>query len=463
MSQFQVKAYNNFYDHNEKRFYAASLVRTPKLTRKVSLTLYILVAIVVLIMFIPWTQNFETNGSLTSLHPEDRPQTVHSTIAGRIEKWYVQEGQEVKKGDTLLFITEIKDKYFDPAFLKRIQEQISSKEGSLSSTKLKSQSLSRQIQALNSALEFSLSKAKNKVKQFSLKIESDSMEVISSKANFKIAKEQFDRQIKLFEQGLKSKTELEARELKYQEAQAKLTSAENKYYVTKNELINATIELNSIEAEYLDKISKAESELNSTLSYFYDTEGQISKMNNEFANMQIRSSYYYITSPQDGIIVKALKTGLGETIKEGEEILSIMPSNPELAAQLYVSALDVVLLKPGSKVRLQFEGWPALVFSGWQGVTLGTFSGVVKVIDRVDTKGKYRILVVPDKEEEPWPTLLRIGNNVRGFAMLEDVPIWYEIWRRLNGFPPDFQGKIGTEKPDMKKENEKINEDDEGK
>ena len=256
MSQFQVKAYNNFYDHNEKRFYAASLVRTPKLTRKVSLTLYILVAIVVLIMFIPWTQNFETNGSLTSLHPEDRPQTVHSTIAGRIEKWYVQEGQEVKKGDTLLFITEIKDKYFDPAFLKRIQEQISSKEGSLSSTKLKSQSLSRQIQALNSALEFSLSKAKNKVKQFSLKIESDSMEVISSKANFKIAKEQFDRQIKLFEQGLKSKTELEARELKYQEAQAKLTSAENKYYVTKNELINATIELNSIEAEYLDKISK---------------------------------------------------------------------------------------------------------------------------------------------------------------------------------------------------------------
>ena len=463
MSQFQVKAYNNFYDHNEKRFYASSLVRTPKLTRNVSYTLYILVGIILLVMFLPWTQNFETSGSLTSLHPEDRPQTVHSTIAGRIEKWYVQEGQEVKKGDTLLFLTEIKDKYFDPAFLKRIQEQINSKEGSLTSTKLKSQSLGKQIQALNSALQYSISKARNKVQQYSLKIESDSMEVISSRANYKIAKEQFDRQVKLFDQGLKSKTDLEGRELKFQEAQAKLTSAENKFYVTKNEYINSNIELNSIEAEYLDKISKAESELNSTLSYFYDTEGQISKMNNEFANMQIRSSFYYITSPQDGIIVRALKTGLGETIKEGEEILSIMPSNPELAAQLYVNALDVVLLKPGSRVRLQFEGWPALVFSGWQGVTLGTFSGEVKVIDKVDTKGKYRILVVPDKKEDPWPNLLRIGTNVRGFAMLNDVPVWYELWRRLNGFPPDFQGNLTVEKATKKNGKISSNEEEEHK
>jgi multidrug resistance efflux pump len=429
----------------------------------VSYTLYVIVGLLLLVLFLPWTQNFETNGSLTSLHPEDRPQTVHSTIAGRIEKWYVQEGQEVKKGDTLLFITEIKEKYFDPAFLKRIQEQITSKEGSLSSTKSKSQSLGKQIQALNSALAFSLSKARNKVKQNSLKIEIDSMELVSSRANYKIAKEQFDRQIKLFDQGLKSKTDLETRELKFQEAQAKLTSAENKFYVTKNEFLNSNIELNSIEAEYLDKISKAESELNSTLSYFYDTEGQISKMNNEFANMQIRSSYYYITSPQDGIIVRALKTGIGETIKEGEEILSIMPSNPQLAAQLYVDALDVVLLKPGSKIRLQFEGWPALVFSGWQGVTLGTFSGEVKVIDKIDTKGKYRILVVPDNKNEPWPSLLRIGNNVRGFAMLKDVPVWYEMWRRLNGFPPDFQGNMSATKESKKDKSTNQSDEEEGK
>lgn len=407
--------------------------------RKFSTVLWILIAILLMFLFLPWTQNINMKGKLTSLSPADRPQTIQSTIAGRIEKWYILEGQEVKKGDTILFLSEIKDKYFDPDFLKRIQEQIGAKENALSSTRQKSLALENQIKALQSGLQFSLSKAQNKVKQSRLKIQSDSIDFVAAKTNYNIAKEQFDRQVKLFEQGLKSKTELEARELKFQEAQAKLMSSENKFYTTKNEFLNAIIELNSIEAEYLDKINKSESELNSTLAYFYDTEGQISKMNNEFANMQIRNSFYYITAPQDGIIVKALKSGVGETIKENEEVVSIMPKNPRLAVEVYANAMDVNLLKVGDEVRLQFDGWPALVFSGWPGVTFGTFGAKVTAIDKFDTKGKFRILAIPVEDKaHMWPHMLRLGTGVKGWAMLRTVPVWYEMWRQLNGFPPDF-------------------------
>lgn len=203
--------------------------------------------------------------------------------------------------------------------------------------------------------------------------------------------------------------------------------------------MNSIIELNSIEAEYLDKISKSESDLNSTLSYFYDTEGQISKMNNEYANMQIRNSFYYITAPQDGIIVKALKSGVGETIKENEEVVSIMPSNPKLAVEVYADAMDVNLIQPGDEIRVQFDGWPALVFSGWPGVTFGTFGAKVTTIDKFDSHGKFRILATPIEDEKHiWPRLLRLGTGVKGWAMLKTVPVWYEIWRNLNGFPPDF-------------------------
>lgn len=428
------------------------LLKTPRLIKRFSRILWILTGLLVLSLFMPWTQNIHVKGRLTSLSPADRPQTIQSTIAGRIEKWFVLEGQPVKKGDTILFLSEIKDKYFDPDFLNRIQEQIKAKENALSSTRQKSEAIGNQIKALQSGLQFSLNKAKNKVAQYKLKIESDSIDFVASRTNYIIAKEQFDRQVKLFEQGLKSKTDLELRELKFQEAQAKLMSSENKFYTSKNEFVNAIIELNSIEAEYLDKISKSESDLSSTLSYFYDTEGQISKMNNEFANMQIRNSFYYITAPQDGIIVKALKSGVGETIKENEEVVSIMPANPKLAVEVYADAMDINLIRQGDEIRVQFDGWPALVFSGWPGVTFGTFGARVMAIDKFDSNGKFRILATPIEDEAHlWPRMLRLGTGVKGWAMLKTVPVWYEIWRKLNGFPPDFITSLpGNSKGDKK-------------
>ncbi len=357
------------------------------------------------------------------------------------------EGQPVKKGDTIVSLSEVKDKYFDPDFLIRINEQIQAKEGALQSTKQKAEALQKQISALQSGLQFSLDKARNKVKQTALKVQSDSIEFVAAKTDFEIAKVQLERQEKLYKQGLKSLTEYETRRLKFQEGTAKLLSTENKFFASKNELLNTKIELNSLEAEYLDKISKAESDLSSALGYFYDTEGEISKMKNEYVNQQIRSSFYSITAPQDGYVVKALKAGIGETIKENEAVVTVQPDHPGKAVELYVKAMDVPLLSKGRTVRLQFDGWPALQFSGWPSVSVGTFGGKIAVIDYINSKeGKYRVLVTPDPTDEPWPEQLRMGSGVYGWAMLNDVPIWYELWRQLNGFPADYMGEEETTK-----------------
>ncbi len=194
-------------------------------------------------------------------------------------------------------------------------------------------------------------------------------------------------------------------------------------------------------AEYQDKLAKSESDRRSVTAYQFDTEGQIAKMRNELANLRIRAGYYQITAPQDGYVVRALKEGLGEMVKEGEAVVTVMPLAPALAAELYVKPMDIPLLRVGRRVRLQFDGWPALVFSGWPGSSFGTFGGTVAVIDNIDSQGQYRILVVPDAAHEPWPWPLRVGSGVYGWALLDDVPIWYELWRQLNGFPPDFVGK----------------------
>ncbi|WP_439881246.1 HlyD family secretion protein [Pontibacter sp. MBLB2868] len=444
--------FKEFDNTEEARLAMLSLVQTPRLGRTLAYWIGGIFLGLFLCLFLPWTQNIRSEGMLTALTPQDRPQTIEATIAGRIEQWHVMEGAFVNKGDTIASLSEIKEKYMDPNLLARLSEQVAAKQGAVGATESKAKAMEEQISALREGLTFSLQKARNKVEQMRLKRQSDSMDVVAQRTELTIAESQFERQENLYKQGLKSLTELEQRRLKLQEAQAKLLSLINKYEATKAELQNARTELNSLQAEYGDKIAKAEAELSATRSYIYGTQADVAKLQSEYSSTQVRNQYYQIVAPQDGYVVKTLKAGIGETIKEGEALATIMPQDPDLAAELFIDALDLPLIEKGDEVRLQFEGWPTLVFSGWPGASFGTFGGVVAVIDNSGTNGKYRMLVVPDPNKEPWPDALRVGSGVYGWAMLKTVPIWYELWRQLNDFPPDYaSGKSSSASEPKKK------------
>ena len=351
----------------------------------------------------------------------------------------------MSKGDTLVILEEIKTDYFDPELLDRVNEQLDAKEKGIVASKSKIDALNNLIIARQSGLTLSLQKARNKYLQANLEVSIDSAAFEAEKLNLQIAKRQFssyDEMYKADDDGeipLISRTEWEKRRQKLQEVEAKVVGKRNKYQVSQNKLINASIQLNSLEAEYADKISKAQSDLSSSQGSLADKEGDLSKLKNYYNNLKIRNQQYYILAPQDGFIVKALKSGVGETIKETDGICTIQPSNPGKAVELYVKAMNVPLLTIGRRVRLEFDGWPALQVTGWPSVAVGTFGGRIQVIDYVNSKdGEYRILVVPDKDE-PWPEQLRLGLRcVWMGGCWDDVPVWFEIWRQLNGFPPSL-------------------------
>jgi len=431
---------NSIFDKlNTKPFNSLLLVKESnayKISKRILFWGLIIVAIVLLL---PWTQNIRAKGFVTSLNPSQRPQTLQSVISGKIEKWFVSEGQFVKKGDTILFISEVKDEYFDPKLLERTKQQIKAKESSVVSYMEKVKALDNQIDALLNTKELKMEQARNYVRQASLKIQSDSADFLASKAAFEVAKQQLERMEQLYKEGLKSLTELESRRLKFQEVQSKLVSAENKLLAAKNDLINAKVELSSIDNQFQDKLSKAESEKFEAMSAMYDAEGMVSKMQSSYMGYQVRNSMYYITAPQDGFITKAIKSGIGEMVKQGEQLVSIMPSNFELAVEIYVEPVDLPLLQVGSHVRFVFDGWPSIVFSGWPNASYGTFGGNVVAIDNFTSKdGKYRVLVAKDRTDLPWPKQLRVGSGAEAMALLNDVPVWYELWRNLNGFPPEY-------------------------
>lgn len=420
---------------NTKEYISFSKAIDYKAARVFTRILLVSFFVLLILVFLPWTQNIRSKGYITTLQPDQRPQTINSVIAGKIEKWFVKEGDFVNKGDTILFISEIKDEYFDPELLSRTEDQIKSKELSVRSYMDKINSLDTQIDALLQTKKLKTEQANNYIKQAQLKILSDSVDLEAAKTNYQIAIKQFERQEELYKQGLKSLTDLETRKLKLQETQAKMISAENKLLTSRNELINAQVEINSIMNQYRDKLSKAESEKYAALSNMYDAEVVVTKMQNQYMNYSVRKGMYYITAPQTGYITKAIRSGIGETIKEGEEMVSIMPAKYDLAVEMYIKPFDLPLVNKGQKVRFIFDGWPSVVFSGWPNVSYGTYGGKVIAIDNfISENGKYRILVAPDKDDVKWPEALRVGSGANGIALLKDVPIWYELWRNLNGF-----------------------------
>lgn len=404
----------------------------------------------VVILFLPWTQNISGSGAVTTLKPNQRPQTIQSAIAGRIEKWYVQEGDFVKKGDTILFISEIKEDYFDPNLVENTKSQVDAKKMAGESYGGKVTSLSAQINAIENERILKLQQAQNKIRQGVLKVKSDSMDLEAVKTQIKIANTQFNRSVTLNKEGLKPLTDVEEKRLKLQEVEAKIITQENKLLASKNELINAKVEVNRISAEYAEKSSKARSDQFTALSSQYDTEAQVNKLENQVVNYQIRNGMYYIKAPQDGYVNRAIQSGIGETIKEGTQIVSIMPSKYDIAVETYVSPTDLPLIHKGEKVRIWFDGWPTIVFSGWPNMSYGTFGGKIVAIENfISPNGKFRVLIAPDEKEEAWPKQVSIGSGAQTLALLDNVPIWFELWRTLNGFPPNYykpKGETSKEK-----------------
>lgn len=411
----------------QDRLYSLRSLETPNAGKLLARWLMGLGLIFFIILFLPWQQNIRGKGKVTALAPRNRPQTIETVIAGRIQTWKVQEGQFVTKGDTIAIISEVKEKYFDPKMLVRLQEVIHSKENSLGSKDQKAKALRRQIEALNDGMRTKMDQSKAKLE--------------AERVKFANAKNQYERNKKLFEAGNIPLTKFQDIEYKYQGAEA--------------DFVNAEIEIERVQAEYLDKINKAESDLNNTLAEQFETQADLAKLRNELSNMEIRSQQYFILAPQNGVVVKATQAGIGETIKEGDPVCTIMPESDDVAVEMYVKAMDVPLISKGRKVRIEFDGFPALQFSGWPSVSVGSFGGTVEVIDFVNSKpGEFRILVIPDPMDDKWPKQIRNGSGIQGWVMLDDVPVWYEIWRQLNGFPPSLYEEPLDEQLNPKKEKE---------
>lgn len=390
-------------------------------------------------LFLPWTQNIKARGKVTTLRQEQRPQEVNTIIAGTVVKWYVKEGDIVKQGDTILQLGEVKVEYFDPDLLERTRQQITAKQLSVEGYKNKAGTADNQVAALEEGRKLKIQSLENKVSQQLLKVNSDEADLQAAQNELAAYSRQINAAKQMLDSGAISLSDYERRKISYQNAMAKVNNASNKLLQSRQELTNLKIEQQSAIQDYNDKTAKAAGDRFSSLSSAASTEAEITKLQNQYASYDRRNKLYYIIAPQSGQITKAKKAGLGEFVKEGEMIVEIVPDNIQYAVELFVKPMDLPLVNPGQKVRFVFDGFPAIVFSGWPGSSYGTFGGKVTAVEKsVSENGRFRVLVTEDPDDRRWPAQLSMGTGAEGIMLLKDVKIYYELWRNINGFPPQY-------------------------
>jgi len=411
---------------------ALQLVQSSNWIRKLGYALLIVMALSIASMvLLPWQQSARGTGRVIAYVPQERQQPVMAPVKGVVAMVApnLREGDFVKQGTVILEL--------QPAAANMVEQmtfQLADLKAKLESAKIKAEVYQRNIKDFTDARDYAVRAAGEMVEMAQAKLQAKETLLPGYEAKELQARLNYERQESLFKGGATAEKEVEKLKKDFDVAVSELASA-------KFEVQSALKEVDAKQHELEQKRSEAQTKIDYAKAMEQDALGLQATVQKEMRDLEIKLSelkLLRIEAPRDGTIFRLPVYERGQTIKEGETLFTIVPSTTERAVELYINGNDISLIHAGDHVRLQFEGWPAIQFSGWPSVAVGTFGGEVAKVDPTDDgTGKFRIQVVPEKDTE-WPPVqyLRQGVRANGWVMLKTVPLGYEVWRQLNGFPP---------------------------
>jgi adhesin transport system membrane fusion protein len=418
----------------EGRLSTEQLVQSPRFAHRVGYTLFVVLAALTLILLLaPWQQNVLAKGRVIAFDPVRRQQVLQAPIEGRIKKWYVVEGQRVARGED---IVELEDN--DPSLMLRLQQEVAAIEDRIRRTRERVESLDLQMRSLELSRENARRAAEERMAVASQNVEAATKNVLDQQAVFDQLSVNFNRQQQLRADGLISQLDLEKAEQQRKSAEAELGRRRAALRAAERAELAAQAERDKVVAD-------ADALIQSARAARATAEAEIASAERELQSALVRrdrQNAQFVKAPCDGTVLRLLANAAdgGALVKAGDRLATIVPDLVDTVAELWVDGVDMPLIDVGRKVRLQFEGWPAIQFVGWPSVAVGTFGGRVRLVDPSDDgRGTFRILVEPDPDEsQPWPEhrVLRPGVRANGWVLLNRVPLWKEIWRQLNSFPP---------------------------
>jgi multidrug resistance efflux pump len=404
--------------------------------------LTILLLFLIILEFVPWTQTISATGKVSAYTPYDRPQNIESRITGRVKSWSIYEGVKVKKGELVGMLEDYDPTYMAPEILPLFEQRKEALEKTRQAALARADQLNRRIGEMRKLVQAAVPSAEARVVEADNKVREALQKVEAAKIDVHTAQLNVDRHRQLVKEGLVSQRELELTIQTEIGTKAGLQAAQANLLASEQARSSLSFGRDQVSADVNQKLMDAVASRDSAVAEAAKATESLADIAYKQQGVQQRIEAAKLYAPMDGTVVKMAKVGLNETVKQGENLVTISPLASDPAIEMMAEGLDSPLLKPGRKVRILFFGVPAIPLPAWPGLMAGTRGGVIKVVDQIDDgKGNYRFWVVPDPDDpQPWPeqTQVRQGTKVLGWVIMNRVPLWYELWRRFNFFPPDY-------------------------
>lgn len=425
------------------RLQSKAAVRIPRSLRTwTRATLLMFLVVGVIVAFVPWTQTVTVQGQLSAYSPNDRPQEMHAQINGRIRTWHVNEGVVVNKGDLVLELEDVNPQFMALDLMERLDQSREALEQRRQAALDRASILAERLKEMTNLTKAATTSAEARVFEGDNKIQSTEQRVAAAKVDEETALLNLDRSRVLEAEGLLSRRDLELAIQSHNAARAEVRAAEAALRETQQARRALAHNREHIDAELVQRLLDARSQRASALSDAAKASEEIADLELTRSNALQRRVAGQVVAPLDGTVVRLTPIGPGEIVHPGDLLFTIVPLSATRAIEMWADSIDAPLLKPDRPVRLLFHGVPAIPLPAWPELMAGTYDGRIQVVDQsASANGKFRLWVKPDTTRRPWPMQdqVRQGTQVMGWVILNRVPLWYEMWRRFNLFPPDYE------------------------
>lgn len=296
------------------------------------------VLIVFLLVFVVWANIFKIDQVVHSqgqIIANARSQIVQAADGGVLVDLKVQEGDFVKEGEIIAVLEK------DRALASFTESQ-----GKVMALRLTISRLEAEIYEKPLSLDKKIQKKypalyNDQVNLYKQKTKSLNDQLVVLQDNIKLANQDLEMSLPLEEKGDISKSDILRLKRAVNEAKVQYTSTKNKY------IQDASAEKN-----------KAQEDLNSQEQSMADREQLLDHTD--------------IVAPATGIVKSIRITTIGGVIRQGDEILQILPTESELILEAKVKPADMANVKNGLPVKVKLDSYDYAIF--------GTMSGVVTYV-----------------------------------------------------------------------------------
>lgn len=295
------------------------------------LTICALCIALVIIAFTIWGSYTKRSTVQGQLIPQSGLIQVYTTQSGTILKKKVHEGQIVKKGDILLTISTAsygEQGSIAAALTKQTQLKGQSILNEISRIRLIHQDEKRTINNQISLLQGTLLKVENLIS--------------NQRERVNLAKSNQQRYEIMLKQDAISYEQFEIRKIDYLDQLAEYESLQREKVSLEKQLIEQQISLSGLENRQNNEIEQLERLLSSNTQ--------------ELIEMQSRQ-HIAIQANSSGIIGN-INAEVGQFVDLSRPLLTVLPENTLLIAQLYVPSRAIGFVKEGDQVLLRYQAYP---------------------------------------------------------------------------------------------------------